>query len=110
MKSWESSRRTPSPAHLDEAAARLGFEPAVINGRGDLVHLDLRGLRQATGLTVNAAARRLGIDWTTLRRVEAGEQLPPNPALIQHVYRSRGRALADAFKRFTVDSTAGLHE
>jgi len=71
----------------------------MLNGRRDAAQLDLQGLREAAGLSVRAAAGRLGIDPKTLRRVVAGEQLPPDLARMRGVYHVEGRVLAAAFKR-----------
>lgn len=99
VKSWEAGRRTPTPERLDDAAALLRVEPAALNGRTDSQRLDLQGLRETAGLSVRAAARRLGIDPKTVRRVEAGQRPPPDPARMRGVYHVADRTLAAAIER-----------
>ena len=99
VKSWEAGRRTPTSERLDTAAALLGVEPTMLNGRADSPRLDLQGLRETAGLSVRAAARRLGIDPKTLRRVEAGKRPPPDPARMRSVYHVEDRVLDSAVER-----------
>lgn len=99
VKAWEAGRRTPTPRHLEDAARLLGVEPTTLNSQRDPGQLDLQGLRESAGLSVRAAADRLRTDPKTLRRVEAGEQLPPDPTRMRTVYHVENRELAAAFGR-----------
>ncbi len=98
VKSWEAGRRTPTAAALLRLADALGV--AV----DDLLDLsvrqrDLAALRQAVGLDRGAAAAALGYSETTLRRVERGVMLPPDPVAMAKLYRVTAAELAEAARR-----------
>ncbi len=95
MKSWEAGRRTPTAAALLRLADALGvavddFLDASVRQR------DLAALRQAAGLDRGAAAVALGYSETTLRRVERGLMLPPDPVAMARLYRVTAAELAEA--------------
>lgn len=95
VKSWEAGRRTPTAAALLRLADALGvavedlLDPSVRQR-------DLAGLRQAAGLDRGAAALALGYSETTLRRVESGAMLPPDPVTMARLYRVTVAQLAKA--------------
>ena len=95
VKSWEAGRRTPTAATLLRLADALGvtvddlLDPTVRQR-------DLAGLRQSAGLDRGAAASALGCSETTLRRVERGVMLPPDPVAMARLYRVTAAELAQA--------------
>jgi transcriptional regulator with XRE-family HTH domain len=98
VKAWETGARTPRPATQTRLAHALGL------GYADLetttpADPDLRGVRVAAGLTQTDAARLLGLDRSALKRVEAGAELPPDPALMGRVYGVTKAELAAAARR-----------
>ena len=60
---------------------------------------DLRRLRESLGWTQREAAERLGIDPSALKRVEAGEELPPDPRRMARVYAVTAAELAAVVRR-----------
>ena len=99
VKAWESGRRAPKPATQRRVAdvLGLGFEdleaPEPDGGE------DLRRLRQALGWTRAEAAERLGVEPSTLQRVEEGLELPPDPRKMARVYGVSRMELAAAARR-----------
>ncbi len=52
-------------------------EPHVVERDYDKVlGVRLRGLREAEGLSVRALAKRAGVGWTTINRIELGKAVP----------------------------------
>ena len=98
VKAWENGARTPLPTTQVRLAAVLGVGFADLEVPG-VPDPDLRGLRLAAGLTQADAAGLMGIDRATLKRVEAGAELPPDPVRMGKLYRVTKAELAAAARR-----------
>lgn len=59
----------------------------------------LRRLRESLGLTQAEAARRMGVDASALKRVEAGAGLPLDPRAMARVYGLAAADLAAVVRR-----------
>lgn len=104
VKAWESGRRTPTAAGLRRLADALGVEVDDLLDASVRLR-DLAGVRSAAGLDRTAAARALGFSERTLRRIEAGEMLPPDPVAMGALYGVSQAELAEA-ARLTARSGA----
>ncbi len=96
-RSQQASQRPTSPP----ASARLRVADALGVAVDDFLDAsvrqrDLAALRQAAGLDRGAAAVALGYSETTLRRVERGLMLPPDPVAMARLYRVTAAELAEA--------------
>ena len=99
VKSWETGARAPratTQARLARALG-LGFEDLEQPGPADAN--DLRHLRESLGWSQAEAAARLGLERSTLKRVEAGDALPPDPKQMAHVYGLTAADLAAVVRR-----------
>lgn len=99
VKAWETGARAPKAAtqlRLAQAFG-IGFEDLEAPGPADTA--DLRRLRESLGLTQAEAADRLGIDASALKRVEAGQELPPDPRAMARVYGVTAAELAAVVRR-----------
>ena len=99
VKAWETGRRAPKAATQVRVARALGvgFEDLEQPGPADAG--DLRRLRESLGLTQAEAAERLGIGPSALKRVEAGQELPPDPKRMAKVYGVTAAELAAVVRR-----------
>jgi transcriptional regulator with XRE-family HTH domain len=99
VKAWETGSRAPkasTQARLAHAQG-LGFDDLEQPGPADAA--DMRRLRESSGLAQAEAARRMGIDSSALKRVEAGVELPPDPKAMARVYGVTAAELAAVVRR-----------
>ena len=99
VKAWETGARAPKPATQVRLAEVLGLDYEDLEQPGPSDADDLRRLRESLGLTRAEAARRLGIDPSALKRVEAGAELPPDPKRMARVYGLTAAELAAVVQR-----------
>ncbi len=94
VQAWETGARAPKASTQAQLAQvlGLGFDDLEQPGPGDAA--DLRRLRESLGLTQAQAAQRLGPERSALKRVEAGEELPPDPRRMAKVYGVTAAELA----------------
>lgn len=95
VKAWEAGRRTPRAATLQRLAGTLGLAVDDLIDPGVRLR-DLADLRSTAGLDVANAAAALGLSTSMLRRVEAGELLPPDPVAMCQLYRFTQARFAEA--------------
>ena len=99
VKSWETGARAPKPTTQVRLAQALGlrFDDLEVPGPADAD--DLRRLRESLGWTQREAAERLGLERSVLKRVETGEELPPDPRRMARVYGVTAAELAAVVRR-----------
>ncbi len=64
----------------------------------------------AAGLTQAEAARRMGIDPSALKRVEAGTELPPDPRAMARVYVLTAADLAAVVRRSGAEASYAVDQ
>ena len=99
VKGWENGTRAPKATSHAALAKALGVGFEALEKPGPADAEDLRRLRESLGLTQAEAARRMGIDASALKRVEAGAELPPDPKAMARVYRLTAADLAAVVRR-----------
>jgi len=99
VKGWENGERAPKASSHARLAKALGVAFEALERPGPADAEDLRRLRESLGLTQAQAARRLGIDASALKRVEAGAELPPDPKVMARVYGLTAADLAAVVRR-----------
>ncbi len=93
MKAWETGVRAPAPP------PNCGWRFEDLDAAGPEDAEDLRRLRESLGWTRVEAARRLGIDPSAPKRVEAGVELPPDPKVMARVYGLTAAEIAAVVRR-----------
>ena len=99
VKAWETCARAPKASTQLRLAKVLGMGFEDLEQPGPADADDLRRLRETLGWTREEAARRLGIQASTLARVEAGVELPPDPRRMARVYGLTAGELAAVWRR-----------
>jgi len=99
VKGWENGTRAPKATSHAALAKALGVAFEALEQPGPADAEDLRRLRESLGLTQAEAARRMGIDASALKRVEAGAELPPDPKAMARVYGLTAGDLAAVARR-----------
>ena len=96
---WETCERAPKASTQLRLAKVLGMGFEDLEQPGPADADDLRRLRETLGWTREEAARRLVIQASTLARVEAGVELPPDPRRMARVYGLTAGELAAVWRR-----------
>ena len=99
VKAWETCARAPKASTQLRLAKVLGMGFEDLEQPGPADADDLRRLRETLGWTREEAARRLGIQASTLARVEAGVELPPDPRRMAREYGLTAAELAAVWRR-----------
>jgi transcriptional regulator with XRE-family HTH domain len=94
VKAWETGARAPKTSTQAQLAQVLGLGFDDLEQPGPADAADLRRLRESLGWTQAQAAQRLGLSASALKRVEAGEELPPDPRRMARVYQVTAAELA----------------
>jgi transcriptional regulator with XRE-family HTH domain len=71
VTNWELGRTRPEPRHLPKILTFLGYDP---RPQGESLGERLRRKREGLGLTQRGLARCLGVDATTVYRLEKGRK------------------------------------
>lgn len=79
VTNWERKRTTPALRYMPKIIEFLGYDPSV--GEHDTLGGNLLHYRESRGMTQKVLARRIGIDPTTLSRVERNQGRSLNPVM-----------------------------